>query len=146
MSEKVEKKALALQYRYLMVGGALLLIVVGLALILIVSFAIGEPIELGYEAVHDILGIGIAMLMQIIQIIGIIILIPGALLLVSAILLHKVIYTDVETLNEVRKKGRYSLKIVKIVVIVSSIFLFIVIPLGTCIGISLLRESWMLKE
>ena len=146
ISDKIEKDALALQYRYLIWGGALHLIIIGLGLLLIVSFAIGEPIELLYEAVQDLLGIGISMLMQLMQIVGFIILIPGIFLFISGFLLNKLILLETETPKEEQSKSLIGLKFIKIIVFVSSIFLLIVIPLGTCIGITLIRESWMLKE
>lgn len=146
MSDKTEKNALVLQYRYLMWGGALHLIILGLGFLLVVSFAIGEPIELVYEAVHDLLGIGIAILMQVMQIIGFIILIPGILLFISGFVLKQLIILETEAPKEAQRKPLIGLRIIKIIVFISSIFLLIVIPLGTCLGITLIRESWMLKE
>jgi Ca2+/Na+ antiporter len=146
MSDNTQKNALALQYRYLMLGGAFYLITIGLGLLLIVSFAIGEPIELIYETVFNLLGIGIVMLMQLMQIIGFIVLIPGILLLISGFLLKKIIIINTKTPEKEQRKAMIGLRIIKVIVFVSSIFLLVVIPIGTCIGINLIRESWMLKE
>ncbi len=129
MSDKTEKDALVLQYRYLIWGGALHLIIIGLGLLLVVSFTIGEPIELLYEAVQDLLGIGISMLMQLMQNIGFIILIPGMLLSISGFLLKKLIISETETPKEEQRKSLIGLKIIKIIVFISSIFLLIVIPM-----------------
>ena len=135
----MEKKDLTKHYRFLMWGGGLILIVVGLGFRLIISFLIGEPLMLLYPYVNE-------NVLLIIEIIAWIYLIPGILLFVLGFFAKKLARYGIDT-DKNEGKGPYKMDIyVRRFVIIAAILLVIAVPIGTFVGIVLLRESWMLKN
>jgi len=137
--KKVEEKPLVSQYQYIIWGGAMHLIFLGLAFELLVSFAIGEPMSLLYPYIT-------CSILFILQVIGWVFLIVGLALLSTALYVIKLVKDRADLLREEKNKVLKGIKLVRVVVIISSIFLLVVIPIGTIMGITLIRESWMLKE
>ena len=122
-------KNLAGHYRILIWGGALLQLVFGLLHFLIIDLLIGEPMLLLYPIINE-------DILLFIQIFGWIHCISCILLIILGILAG--ILASKEAIKE--------LKIIRILIIILSIILLLVIPIGTFIGITLLRESWMLTS
>jgi len=135
----MEKKDLRRHYRFLMWGGGLILIVVGLGFRLIISILIGEPLSLLYPYINE-------NVLLIIEIMAWIYLIPGIVLFVLGFFATKLARYGTET-NKNEGKGSNKIdKYVRIVVIITSILLIIAVPIGTFVGVVLLRESWMIKS
>lgn len=135
----MKEKDLTRHYRFLMWGGGLILIVVGLGLWLIISFLIGEPLPLLYPYVNE-------NVLLIIEILGWIYIIPGGILFVLGFFARRLARIGIDTSTTDLKKPTKTVKYLRIFVIISSILLILAVPLGTFVGIVLLRESWMLEE
>jgi heme/copper-type cytochrome/quinol oxidase subunit 2 len=136
---EIEERPLISRYQYIIWGGAMHLIFVGLAFELLVSFAIGEPMSLLYPYIT-------CTILFILQVVGWIFLIVGLTLLTTALYVVKLTKYRAGSPTEEKGKSRKGIKFIRIVIIISSIFLLVVIPAGTIMGITLIRESWMLKE
>ncbi|MBD3229832.1 MAG: hypothetical protein GF329_16740 [Candidatus Lokiarchaeota archaeon] len=121
-------KNLVGSYRILIWGGALIQLVFGLAHFLIIDFLIGEPMLLLYPIIND-------NLILLIQIFGWIHIISSIILTILGILAGIL----------ASKEAKKELHITRIIVIILSIVILIIFPIGTLIGITLLRESWMLN-
>ncbi len=134
----MKEKDLARHYRFLMWGGGLILIVLGLGFFLIISFLIGEPIALLYPYINE-------NVLLIIEIMAWIYLIPGIILFVLGFFAKKLARYGFEIQKNEGKGPNKIEKYVRIFVIIASILLIIAVPIGTFVGIVLLRESWMLK-
>ncbi|MHA1265621.1 MAG: hypothetical protein ACTSRS_10335 [Candidatus Helarchaeota archaeon] len=135
----MEKKDLVGHYRFLMWGGGLILIVVGLGLKLLISFLIGEPLTLLYPYVNET----VLLIMEIAAWVNII---PGSLLFILGFFAVKLARYETEIQQKKEKGSKFWLKILRIIVIITSILLILAFPIGTFVGLILLRESWMLKE
>lgn len=123
----MSEKNLVGSYRILIWGGALVQLVFGLLHFLIIDFLIGEPLLLLYPIIND----GVILF---IQIFGWIHTISCIILIILGILAG--ILASKETKKE--------MKIIRYITIILSIIMLLVFPIGTFIGITLLRESWML--
>jgi uncharacterized membrane protein len=123
----MSEKNLAGSYRILIWGGALVQLVFGLLHFLIIDFLIREPMLLLYPIINS-------GLIRFIQIFGWIHTISCIILIVLGILAG--IFAS--------KKTKKEMKIIRYITIILSIIMLLVFPIGTFIGITLLRESWML--
>jgi len=120
-------------------GGGLILIVVGLGFRLIISFLIGEPLTLLYPYINE-------NVLLIMEIIAWIYLIPGILLFVLGFFAKKLARYGIDTdKNEGKDPNKMNMYLRRFVII-ASVLLVIAVPIGTFVGIVLLRESWMLKN
>ncbi|NVM53525.1 MAG: hypothetical protein HWN66_07450 [Candidatus Helarchaeota archaeon] len=131
-------KDLAGQYRFLMWGGGLILIVVGLAELLLILFLIGEPIALLYPYVNE-------TVVLILQILGWLNIIPGIIIFILGFWAKKLARYGINKTRDEKKDSSKVVKYVRKFVIIASILLIIAFPIGTFVGITLLRESWMLE-
>ncbi len=129
------KEDLRRQYRFLMWGGGIFLIVIGVGLLLIVSLLIGESMMLLYPYIND-------TVLLVIQIIAWINITPGIILFVLGFWAGTLAKYD----NESKEIGESVAKEIRVFTIIASIILLVAFPIGTFIGITLLRESWMLQR
>lgn len=135
----MKEKDLTRHYRFLMWGGGLILIVVGLGLFLIISFLIGEPLALLYPYINE-------TVLLVIEILGWINIIPGVILFVLGFFARKLARYGIDPHKNELKGPTKTVKYLRIFVICASILLIIAVPIGTFVGIVLIRESWMLKS
>ena len=131
------KKDLTNQYRFLMWGGGLFSVVIGLALLLLVSFLVGEMIDTLYPYIT-------ATILQFLKIMGWIYLISGISIFICGFWAGFLARIDLDLPEKFRRKSKKEIKFLRIIVITVSILLLIAFPIGTFIGLTLLRESWML--
>ena len=124
----MDKKNSIQEYKYLIWGGGLFQIIFGIGLILIYKFVISIPMGYLYPFINE-------TILLIIQFLGWFYFYYGIAFIIISFLLKSIL-----------SRYKSSVKLIKLYIIFSSILLFLVVPIGTLIGIVLLREFWMLKE
>lgn len=134
----MEIKDLTKPYRILMWGGGLISIVVGVGLLLLISFMIGEPLALLYPYVNE-------TVLLIIQIMGWVYIVPGIIIFILGFWAKKLARYGWDSNEKGKGETTKTAKFVRIFVIITSILLILAIPIGTFVGMTLLRESWMLR-
>ncbi len=119
-------------------GGGLILIVLGVGLRLIVSILIGEPFILAYPYLNE-------TVILIIKIIAWINIIPGLVLFVLGFWARSIATYGVNEKGKEEQKSTKGMRYLRIIIIITSLVLILAFPIGTFVGLTLLRESWMLK-
>jgi hypothetical protein len=137
--KKMERKNLVGQYRFLMWGGGLILIVVGLGLLLIFSFLIGEPLPALYPYIN-------ATVLLILKILGWINLIPGLFLFILGFFAKMLATYNLDLTKKEQGKSAKQMKFLRIFVLSTSVLLLLAFPIGTFVGVTLIRESWILQD
>ncbi|MHA1730452.1 MAG: hypothetical protein ACTSU5_00830 [Promethearchaeota archaeon] len=130
---KGAERSLAGHYRWLMLGGGSFQLVLGLGILLVVEFLLVEQIDIAYPYLNQSLVVG----MEVLAYLGFVA--PGAVLVAASFWagkLSRVTPGDVSR-GELRK--------LRLTIGVASIFLLVGFPLGTAVGVTLIREMWLLE-
>ncbi|MHA1279437.1 MAG: hypothetical protein ACTSQI_12215 [Candidatus Helarchaeota archaeon] len=131
------KRNLTRSYQFLMWGGGLFAIVVGLALLLLVSLLLGEMIDTLYPYITS-------TTLLILKVIGWIYLIPGILTFICGFWAGFLARVDFDSPKN-KPISKKKIKVIRTIVIITSVGLLLAFPIGTFIGLTLLREAWMLE-
>ena len=133
-SKPPKVKTLAGYYRWLMFGGGLFQIILGVGILLVVNFLLIEQISLLYPYVTP-------TLLNILEVYGIGgMVVPGTLLVVGGFWAGRL-----ATLTPGNAPQGKSYKIMRVIIYVGAITSLVGIPVGTAVGITLIREIGMLS-
>ncbi|GAB4312501.1 MAG: hypothetical protein Kow0069_13210 [Promethearchaeota archaeon] len=122
-------RSLAGHYRWLMFGGGLFQATLGLGLLFLVEVLLVEQIQIAYPYLNQGLILGLEAYAAAAM------LVPGALLFVAGFWAGRLAEADAE---------KPAPKALKVVVVACAVLLLPGVPLGTAVGVTLLREAWML--
>ncbi len=126
-------KTLAGYYRWLMLGGGFFQVILGVGILLVVNLLVLEQISLAYPYVTP-------TLITILEVYGIAgMAIPGCLLVVGGFWAGRLAKLAPEDVA----RGK-SYKAIRIIIYIGAITGLVGIPVGTAVGITLIREMGML--
>ncbi len=128
-----KEKTLAGYYRWLMLGGGFFQVILGVGILLIVNLLLIEQISLAYPYLTP-------ALITILEIYGIVgMAIPGIFLVVGGFWAGRLSKLTPEAVT----RGN-SYKVIRIIIFIGAITGLVGIPVGTAVGITLVREMGML--
>lgn len=129
-----KEKTLAGYYRWLMLGGGFFQVILGVGILLVVNLLLLEQISLAYPYVTP-------TLITILEVFGIAgMAVPGSLLVVGGFWAGRLAKLTPEDV----KLGK-TYKIVRFIIYIGAITGLVGIPVGTAVGITLIREMGMLS-